>query len=152
MNEIIAFFKTNPVALMVPAIIIVGIIMQVYYLKKNKDNTTKWLKKHPDSLKLYVDGGTLGKYSISLYTINNEQAATFRDGIKTGYYVLPGKNILGDLKCEYQKTNILTRTKKIFTFGPIDLEAEFKHGVNYKISYTEGNSYDKEAGFVIEEI
>lgn len=152
MIEIIEFLKQNIIFLIVPIIIIIMLVQTIILNNQSKKKTANWLEKYPNSIKLYVNSGTFGKYKISLATVNNQEAAIFKEGMKIGYYVLPNKNILGELMCEYTKHNIITKSKKIYTFGPIDLEAEFKQGIDYEISYSEGDSYQKEAEFIIKEL
>ncbi len=120
------------------AILILVIFMVVlpatfYFLTKQASNkkVQAFLEQHPDAVKVYLPGlGMSGVHAVSvaLESVDGEKPLIFMEGMKTGFYVLPGKHTL---EATATKTRAGVLHKSVSTvFGP------FKHEVQveaYKI-------------------
>ena len=98
--------------------IIIGVIVVVLYVawmiyanKKHGGFVNKWLKEHPDAIKVM----------------------TFNAGMTYGFYLTPGKHII-EATCTTQRPGVMYRN--VFTtYGPVKLEVEVIEGKEYTFTF-----------------
>lgn len=122
--------------------IVIGVLLVALYVawmiyanKKHKNFVNKWLKEHPDAIKVYVSNpkGVIKQGQITIGAIDNETVMTFNAGMTYGFYLTPGKHVI-DATCVTQRPGVMYRNVYT-TYGPIKVEVEVNTGKEYTLSF-----------------
>ena len=122
--------------------IIIGVIVVVLYVawmiyanKMHGGFVNKWLKEHPDAIKVYISNpkGVIKQGQITIGAIDDETVMTFNAGMTYGFYLTPGKHII-EATCTTQRPGVMYRN--VFTtYGPVKLEVEVIEGKEYTFTF-----------------
>ena len=85
-----------------------------YFIWRQKEakKLQEWLDQHPNAVKVYTKGkiSLIGSGTLTIIDVDGEQPKQFTEGLKGGFYVLPGTHVVGiqerndNLRC-YQARN-----------------------------------------------
>ena len=117
------------------AVVILYIVWMIYANKKHSGYVNKWLKEHPDAIKVYVSNpkGAIKQTQITVGAIDDETVMTFNAGMSYGFYLTPGKHTI-DATCTTQSPGVMYRN--VFTtYGPIKLEVEVEANKEYIFTF-----------------
>lgn len=129
---------------MSPSFIIVLVIFIVvlpaafyFWTKQASDKKVQaFLEQHPDAAKVYLPVmGMSGMHAvtISLESVDGEKPLTFMEGMKPGFYLLPGKRVL---EATATKTRAGVVHKSVSTvFGPLKHEVEVEAHKVYEFGF-----------------
>jgi len=70
--------------------------------KNNKANT--YIQQHPDAVKVYMERTKLNDL-LTIWNVNGNKPVMFSKNIKSGFYLLPGENII-DVKYQWTTVSI----------------------------------------------
>lgn len=124
--------------ILVLVIFIVVLPAAFYFLSKQASDkkVQAFLEQHPDAAKVYLPVlGMSGVHavSVSLQSVDGEKPLTFIEGMKTGFYLLPGKHIL---EATATKTRAGVVHKSVSTvFGPLKHEVQVEAHKVYEFGF-----------------
>ena len=124
--------------ILVLVIFIVVLPATFYFLSKQASDkkVQAFLEQHPDAVKVYLPVlGMSGVHavSVSLQSVDGEKPLTFIEGMKTGFYVLPGKHTL---VATATKTRAGVLHKSVSTvFGPLKHEVQVEAQKVYEFGF-----------------
>ncbi|MDR2507234.1 MAG: hypothetical protein LBD67_04470 [Candidatus Accumulibacter sp.] len=107
--------------------------------KQTKAEGEAFLARHPDAAKVYlVQRIGITSDTTEVSSVNGEKPAMFVEGIKTGFYVTPGKSLV-ELCHTYTRPGVMYKTVSQTT-GVVQKELETEARKNYSLNF------DKETG------
>lgn len=127
--------------------VIVFSIVFIFYVKckRNKD-VDKWLVENKYARKVYLDSSIgIKSLVVQVQKVNGEKPKIKTIKGKSILYLLPGRNTVSVL-CSYTRPDVL-RKSVTTVYGPIDIDMDIEHYVDYKISFDLDNNK-----FIINEI
>ncbi|MDR2231632.1 MAG: hypothetical protein LBE56_00750 [Tannerella sp.] len=85
-------------------ILTVVLYLPCFYLwKRRRDSqTTAYRRAHPDAVKVYLERTKLNDL-LTVWKVNGAAPVLFSEGIRTGFYLLPGEN---SIDVAYQWTTV----------------------------------------------
>mgnify|MGYP000003766482 CR=1 FL=1 len=116
-------------------VVILYIVWMVYANKKHRGYVNKWLKEHPDAVKVYVSNpnGVIKQAQITIGAVDNETVMTFNAGMAYGFYLTPGTHVI-DATCTTQRPGVMYRNVYT-TYGPVKVEVSVKANQEYTFSF-----------------
>lgn len=127
--------------------VIVFSIAFIFYVKwkRNKD-VDKWLIENKYARKVYLDSSIgIKSLVVQVQKVNGEKPKIKTIKGKNILYLLPGRNTVSVL-CSYTRPDVL-RKSVTSVYGPIDVDMDIEHYVDYRISFDLDNNK-----FIINEI
>lgn len=120
-----------------------------YFIWRQKEakKLQEWLDQHPNAVKVYTKGkiSLIGSGTLTIIDVDGEQPKQFTEGLKGGFYVLPGTHVVCS---QYQKQRASLVYKSVTTtYDATKQEIEVEAGKTYLYSFDE-----KEAEYKFEEI
>ena len=111
----------------------------IIYMQMKTIDSIKYLKKHPDAVKVIIMGTMKG--NLTVLSVNNEPPSTFYEEKKLGFFLVPGENII-EVQYSWSRPGLLYKTVST-TVGPNKITVTVKKDKKYHISYKKNtNSYD----------
>lgn len=116
-------------------VVILYVVWMIYANKKHSGYVNKWLKEHPNAIKVYVSNpkGAIKQGQITIGSIDDETVMTFNAGMTYGFYLTPGTHII-EATCVTQRPGVMYRNVYT-TYGPIKLEVEVKADKEYTFTF-----------------
>jgi hypothetical protein len=112
-------------------------------MNKKKNAAAKFLAEHPTAARVYIKGAAQG--ALTVISVNNERPVTFIEGMKSGFFLLPGENVL-ELTYQWTRPGVLHKTVTT-TVGPNKIKVTAETEKSYNIGYNK-----KEETYNFEEI
>lgn len=104
------------------------------YQRKKWNEAKAWVAEHPEAAKVYYNTKLLSLGSITIDAIDDEIPRYFRDGMKIGFYVLPGTHIV-ESSYVHSRPGVFYR-RVITTFGPSKQEITVEANKNYLYEFS----------------
>ncbi len=114
---------------------------------KHSARLSKFVEEHPDAVKVQIKANKVGIIveNLQVITVNGETPILYSEMFTTGFYLLPGKNIL-EVSYEWTRPGILHKSVTTY-FDPCKIEVEAEPNKTYKLSYNR-----KQNEYVFEEV
>ncbi|MDR3295023.1 MAG: hypothetical protein LBT26_04210 [Clostridiales Family XIII bacterium] len=119
------------VVIAIIVVIIIYIPFMLLYMRKKKRKAEAFLEQHPEAAKVYITGAVKG--TLSVLSINDGAPDTFFEGVKQGFFLLPGENVL-ELSYSWTRPGVLHKTVTT-TIGPTKIKVTAETEKSYHISY-----------------
>ena len=115
-------------------IIIVGIAMTIYNIKRMKKQNANYLSENPDAAKVFLTHKFLiTTEAVSVLLVNNESPCLFTEKGKSGFYLKGGENEV-QISYSYSRPGVMYKTVTKST-GAIDKTLEVEPNKSYSLSY-----------------
>jgi hypothetical protein len=121
------------VIILIGAVIVLYIPFMVLYMKRKKKSASDFLAKNPTAAKAFAQQNALMGGQTAIMSVNGESPVFFMEGIKQGFYLLPGENTIV-LQYSWMRPGVLHKTVTS-TIGPISAKVTAAANKTYQISY-----------------
>ncbi len=122
--------------LFILAICGISLVFNIFSYTKHNAKLAKFTEEHPQAAKVSVKANKIGIIveNLNVLSVNGEQPLIYQEKlINTGFYLLPGKNIL-EVSYDLSRPGILH--KRVTTYyDPCKIEVEAEPNKEYKLSY-----------------
>ncbi len=136
----------NTIILLCLGVIVFSIVFILYVKWKRNKDVDKWLIENKYARKVYLDSSIgIKSLVVQVQKVNGEKPKIKTIKGKNILYLLPGRNTVSVL-CSYTRPDVL-RKSVTSVYGPIDVDIDIKHYVDYRISFDLDNNK-----FIINEI
>ena len=81
------------VLVFVAVFLVYGLIVIIWQMRK-KGQVKEWLKEHQDAAMVFYNTNMIRLGTITIHSVNDEEPRFCRKGMKIGFYVLPGTNVI----------------------------------------------------------
>ena len=136
MNQVLGFLKTYwyVVALFL-ACFVYMIVMNVVVRKKS----AKFKQDHADAVKVYLTGNGVGvmSESVRVCSVDSRKPAKFADGMKSGFYLLPGSHEV-EMEFSHTRAGIMYKTVTTST-GVVRKKLTVEESKSYMLTYDRKN-------------
>ncbi len=136
----------NTIILLCLGVIVFSIVFILYVKWKRNKDVDKWLLENKYARKVYLDSSIgIKSLVVQVQKVNGEKPKIKTIKGKNILYLLPGRNTVSVL-CSYTRPDVL-RKSVTSVYGPIDVDMDIEHYVDYRISFDLDNNK-----FIINEI
>ena len=140
------FFKQNGVYTIYAAVIIaVFAAWMIFANKRNKQKKNVYFEQHPDAAKVYLATKIgIASEAVRVLSVNGESPVLFTEGIKSGFYVKPGRASI-EVMYSHTRPGVLYRNVTEST-GNVPLQIDAEPGKTYRLAFDRSSE-----GFIFEE-
>lgn len=129
----------NTIILLCLGVIVFSIVFIFYVKWKRNKDVDKWLVENKYARKVYLDSSIgIKSLVVQVQKVNGEKPKIKTIKGKNILYLLPGINTISIL-CSYTRPDVL-RKSVTSIYGPIDIDINIEHYVDYKISFDLDNN------------
>lgn len=118
-------------------IIFVAVIVVIYipwlmrYMQKNKRTAADFHAQNPTAAKVMLVGMITG--TITVNSVNEKPPVFFQDGVKAGFFLLPGENVI-NVEYTWSRPGVIHKSVTT-TVGPENIKVTAETGKTYQLEY-----------------
>jgi hypothetical protein len=128
-------FQQNKYIFIIIGVVFIGsMAFNVIRRKSIKISGIKFFTENPNAVKIFISGKVLTALgTITVHTVDGEMPVFFSEGIKSGFYIIPGNRIV-EMSFTGTRPGILYKTVTN-TFGPVKKELIVESGKMYELGF-----------------
>lgn len=124
---------------------ILYLIAMIIYMRYKKSKMKNYIEAHPEAAKVFIKthAQIVKAEGLYIHSVDGGKPETFIDGIKTGFYLLPGTHVI-ESTFTTSRPGVLHKTVTT-SYGPSKQEVEVEARKSYNYSFNpDTNEYSFE--------